>query len=124
MAKHLEHLARRLEGDPDFVACPLTLYAQSESLDRDSLASKLRCSEETLTLICLSRAPAEESESFQDGVDRIAAKYSVDGDLLAEAIRRGQAIFKMRQNAETARTLLAARDGPKKGPTEDEGAKP
>jgi hypothetical protein len=124
MAKHLEHLARRLEGDPNFVACPLTLYAQSECLDKGSLASKMRCSTETLTLICLCRAPSGESEFFQDGVDRIAAKYSVDADLLAEAIRRGQAVFKMRQNAESARTLLAARDGPEKGATEDGGAKP
>lgn len=38
MATNLEHLARRLEDDPFFLACPLTLYATSEGLSEESLA--------------------------------------------------------------------------------------
>ena len=108
MATNLENLARRLEDDPFFLACPLTLYATSEGLNAESLASRMRCSKENFTLVCLCRAPAGEAESFQDDIDRIATKFSVDADLLAEAIRRGQAIFRMKQNTESAGTLLAA----------------
>jgi hypothetical protein len=121
MATNLEHLARRLEDDPFFLACPLTLYAKSESLDEDSLASRLRCSKGTFTLVCLCRAPAADAESFQDAIEQIAAKFSVDADVLAEAIRRGQAIFQMKQSTESAGTLLAARDGNKKRPGDKGG---
>ena len=123
MAKNLEHLARRLVDDPFFVACPLTLYANSEGLDDESLASRLGCTEEAFTSMCLCRAPAGEAESFSDDIERIAAKFSVDADLLAEAIRRGQAIYQMKRKTESASTLLAARDGSKKR-TGDKGDNP
>jgi hypothetical protein len=123
MATNLEHLARRLVDDPFFVACPLTLYATSEGLDEESLASRLRCTKVAFPLVCLCQAPAAESPSFQDDIERIAAKFSVDADVLVEAVRRGQAIYQMRRNAESASTLLAARDGRKK-PTGDKGDNP
>jgi hypothetical protein len=124
MSKNLEHLARRLKDDPFFVACPLTLYATSEGLDEESLASRLRCSKENFALVCLCRAPAGEAESFQDDIDRMATKFSVDADVLAEAIRRGQAIFQMKRSTESAATLLAARDGKKKRPGNKGGTNP
>jgi hypothetical protein len=114
MAKNLENLARRLVDDPLFVACPLALYAKSERLDEESFASRLRCTVENFALVCLCRAPAAESESFQDDIAQIAAKFSVDADTLLEAIRRGQAIYQMSRNAASDGTLLAARDGKKK----------
>ena len=121
MATNLEHLARRLEEDPFFLACPLKLYAESEGLNEDSLAARMRCSKETFVLVCLCRAPTGDDESFQGDIERIAAKFSVDADLLAEAIRRGQAIFEMRRSTNAAATLMAARDGDKKRATEDKG---
>jgi hypothetical protein len=110
MSNHLEHLARRLEDDPFFLACPLQLYAESEGLSEDRLAAGLRCSKEALLSVRLCRAPSGEDESFHEGIERIAAKFSVDADALAEAVRRGQAIFHMTRMPST-RTLLAARDG-------------
>ena len=121
MATNLEHLARRLEDDPFFLACPLKIYAESEGLNEDSLAARLHCSKETYVLVCLCRAPMGDDESFQDDIERISAKFSVDADVLAEAIRRGQAIFEMRRSASAAGTLMAARDGDKKRATEDKG---
>jgi hypothetical protein len=121
MATNLEHMARRLEDDPFFLACPLKLYAKSEGLNEDSLAAQLRCSKETYVLVCLCRAPTGDDESFQDDIERIAAKFSVDVDVLAEAIRRGQAIFQMSRSTSAAATLMAAQDGNKKGTTEDKG---
>lgn len=124
MATNLEHLARRLKDDPFFLACPLTLYATSEGLNEESLASRLRCSKENFTMVCLCRAPASEAESFQDDIDRIATKFSVDADVLAEAIRRGQAICQMKRRTESAATLLAARDSNKKQPGDKGGVNP
>ena len=110
MARHLEHMARRLEGDPFFLACPLKLYAKSEGLDEDGLSASLKCSKESLLKARLCRSPAAEAESFRDDIQRIAAEFSVDADALAEAVRRGQAIFQMTEGSKATRTLLAARD--------------
>jgi hypothetical protein len=124
VATNLEHLARRLEDDPFFLACPLTLYAKSEGLNEGSLTSRLRCSKETFAVVRLCRAPAGDAESFQDDIQRIATKFSVDAEVLAEAIRRGQAIFQMKRGTESAATLLAARDANKKRPGDKGGTNP
>jgi len=111
MASHLEHMARRLEGDAFFLACPLKLYAKSEGLEEEALAAALKCSKESLVKARLCRSPVAEAETFQDDIQRIAAKFSVDAHALAEAVRRGQAIFQMTEGGKASRTLLAARDG-------------
>jgi hypothetical protein len=110
MGNHLENMARRLESDPFFLACPLKLYQRSEALSEDTLAAGLKCSKEALLSVRLCRAPAGEEESFHDDIERIAARFSVDADALAEAVRRGQALFHMTSGRNTSGTLLAARD--------------
>jgi hypothetical protein len=114
MAKHLEHMARRLEGDPFFLACPLELYAKSEGLDEEGLSAALKCSKESLLKARLCRSPAAEAETFQDDIRLIATRFSLDADALAVAVRRGQAIFHMTESGKATRTLLAARDGDSK----------
>jgi hypothetical protein len=111
MSKNLERLAQRLEDDPFFLACPLSIYAKSEGLDVTALAARLRCPKENLSLVYACRSPAGDSDAFQDDVDRVAAKFALDADVLAEAIRRGQAILLMQRAANLQGTLLAARDG-------------
>lgn len=111
MSNHLEHLASRLEDDPFFLACPLRRYAKSEGLNEEGLAAGLKCSQEALVSVFLCRAPLGEDESFHEGIEQIAARFSVDADALADAVRRGQAIFHMAQRPNAAATLLAARDG-------------
>lgn len=109
MADHLEALARRLEGDPFFLACPLRLFANSEGLAEEELAARLGCSKETLVLLRLCRAP--DSDEFRKDVDQIAARFAVNREALVEAIRRGQAIHHMSNNVESGLgTLMAARD--------------
>jgi hypothetical protein len=110
MANHLENMARRLEGDPFFVACPLALYAKCEGLSEDGLAAALKCSKEALVSVRLCRAPVADEETFPDDVERIAVRFSVDANVLTDAIRRGQAIFHMTRGAKASATLLAARD--------------
>ena len=108
-SKHLEHLAQRLEDDPFFLACPLKLYAKSEGLSKDGLAAGLNCSEESLLSVQLCRAPSGEDESFQDDIEKIAAKFSADADALAEAVRRGQAIFHLAKAPHADRCACAQR---------------
>jgi hypothetical protein len=111
MVNHLENMARRLEGDPFFLACPLKLYAESEGLDEEALAISLKCSEESLLQVRLCRTPVAEAKTFHQDVQRIAIKFSVDADALALAVRRGQAIAHMRAGRVPNRgSVIAARD--------------
>lgn len=125
MGNHLEDMARRLESDPFFLACPLKLYQKSEGLSEDSLAAGLKCSNEALLSVRLCRSPTGEEESFHDDIERIAARFSVDGDALAEAVRRGQALFHMTSGRNASGTLVAARDGDKeRGRNQKKGGSP
>jgi hypothetical protein len=110
MSDHLSNMARRVESDPFFLACPLKLYQNSEGLSEDALAAALGCSKDSLVSIRLCRAPAGEEESFHDDIERIATRFSADADALAMAVRRGQALFQMTTDGTTSGTLLAARD--------------
>jgi hypothetical protein len=111
MAEPLENLARRLEDDPFFLACPLKLFAESAGLAEREVATQLRCSVETLVRVRLCRAPLPEAEQFRNEIARIAETYQVDALALTDAVRRGQAIWHLRQGqAGGTRTLLAARD--------------
>ncbi|HEX3151337.1 MAG TPA: hypothetical protein VHR66_24880 [Gemmataceae bacterium] len=118
MANHLEALARRLESDPFFVACALRRYADSEGLDEPRLAQALGCTGETLTRLRLCRIP--DPTRFKDDVHQIAARFEVNRDAFAQAIRRGEVILKMRPDTPTDHgLLLAARDEDETKPESD-----
>jgi hypothetical protein len=112
MAEPLENLALRVESDPFFLACPLSLFAKSKGLEAPQLAERLGCSLETLVLVRLCRSPREETGQFQKDIARIAARYHLDAGVLTDTVRRGQAIWHLRRQHEGgAGSLLAARDG-------------
>jgi hypothetical protein len=112
MAEPLENLALRMENDPFFLACPLRLFAQSKGFDDAQLADWLGCSMETLLPLRLCRAPEGRSSRFLKDIGRIAATYQVGEAELADAVRRGQTIWQLRQGqAGGAGMLRAARDG-------------
>src|SRR6516162_1983207 len=102
MAEPLEHLAQRLEDDPFFLACPLRLFAASAHLSEEKLAERLGCPVRMLALLRLCRAPKAEGRRFQKDIARIAGTYGVSAEALTDAVRRGQAIWQMRQS--TARS--------------------
>jgi len=126
MDSHLQHLAKRVEEDSFFLACPLRLYATSEGLDDEKLATALGCSQEILLLVRLCRTPRAEPAQFREDIDRIVARFNVNAAILREAVRRGQSIIRMRKKpAGEKGTLLAARDGQEKQePTDKEGGGP
>jgi hypothetical protein len=124
MDKHLEHLATRLEDDPFFLACALKHFARSEGLSSEQLAAALGCSADTLLLLRLCRAPASDDEAFSEGIEQITTRFSVDADVLAEAVRRGQALCAMTRDDQPQRTLLAARDGDTEEATDEGSANP
>jgi|SRR5581483_2259544 len=111
MSSHLEKLARRAERDPFFLGCFLALCAKGEGQTHAQLASALGCAHQDLVMLRLCRAPDAESPRFQADVDRIAARFHIDPDILLETVRRGQALFHMGAAGNEARgTLSAARD--------------
>ena len=111
MANHLDALARRVEQDPYFLSCFLTLHAKSEGLDEPALARSLGCSTETLALVRLCRAPGMEPGQFRKDTDEITKRFQLRPHSLVQAVRLGQAIFHMShpESTETG-TLMAARD--------------
>lgn len=110
--KRVTALARRIEGDDFFLASALADYARTEHLDEQGLAGALDCSEEDLVSLRLCRRPRPEPQSFRADVDRIASRFGARTDVLAEAIRRSDALRTMRARSteETSGTLMAARD--------------
>ncbi|HLJ97248.1 MAG TPA: hypothetical protein VKU02_29075 [Gemmataceae bacterium] len=116
--KHpLDPLARRVEDDPAFLGCLLRLYAQSEGLAEERLVEVLGCQRDTLNLLRLCRAPAEEARAFQKGVEEISRTFTVHPDALADVLRRGQALIQLSRPGPSQGTLTAARDAAI--PTED-----
>ncbi len=111
MADPLDTLARRVENEPFFLASTLALFARSEELDDEALCRFLRCPRESFAMLRLCRTPDEDPSAFQRDVKRIAEAFGVDLNALAEAVRRGQALQRLRK-ATASGTLLAARDAP------------
>ncbi len=115
MTNRLESLADRLVDDSAFLACPLHVYAQTRELDAAGLGSFLACTPEDLVRLRLCRTPREDAASFRKDLEHIAVRIRVDEDRLAEAVRCGQSILKMRPATGGAGTLWAARDADETG---------
>ena len=111
MSEPLEILANRVADDPFFLASALALYAQSEELDDAGLSRFLGCPMEMLPMVRLCRMPVGEMPGFQQDVERITLRFGLNADALAEAVRRGQVLQRLRLGSAAAPgTLLAARD--------------
>jgi hypothetical protein len=116
MNLYLTHLAQRVTGAPDFLAYALAAYAHSERLEDASLAARLGCPVESLTHLRLCRMPRAQAPLFWQDVERIAQRFAVHAEVLAEVARRGQSLFHLRAAAggqkDEPNYLLAARDDP------------
>ncbi|HVA92675.1 MAG TPA: hypothetical protein VNL71_22875 [Chloroflexota bacterium] len=111
MASRIEQFARVAADDPFFLGAALADYAASEHLDDLGLASALGCQEALLTPLRLCRRPRPEPSLFRADIEAIVARFAVNGDRLAEAVRRSDALARLRGTAARAEGLLmAARD--------------
>lgn len=114
MNPYLAHLAGRVADAPDFLACALAEFARGERLDDAALAARLGCPVETLTHLRLCRMPRKEAPLFWQDVERIATRFSVNAEALAEVVRQGQGLMNLRGVGHGRERepgfLLAARD--------------
>jgi hypothetical protein len=122
MSEALDHLAGRVKDDPFFLAHPLAEYARSAGLDDARLAAALGCRLEDLTALRLCRAPGGDPAQFRSDVGAIAGRFGLAPAKLAEAVRLGQGLARLRGPAPAAAEsgfMLAARDDEPKPPTEE-----
>ncbi len=111
----LTRLALRVRSDPFFLASALARYAESQRLDDNALAAQLGCDRNTLTHLRLCRNPDPTPPHFWNDVERIAGRFRLDPDRLAEVVRFGQAILQARLPTDApaspgAGYLMAARE--------------
>jgi hypothetical protein len=113
MSKRLERLAQRVMRDPYFLAASLARYAESQGLGDETIAGLLGCDVGTLAQVRLCRSPDPLPPGFWNDVERIAGRFRLDPDKLAEMVRFGQGLLAARRDGgadERAGYLLAARD--------------
>jgi hypothetical protein len=126
MSTHLDRLARRVMRDAFFLAAPLARYAESQQMSDDALANYLGCGLDSLTHLRLCRNPDPGPPHFWRDIEKIASRFHVDPDTLAEIVRLGQALFHSHHSsgegvAKSAGYLMAARDGEPACETESAG---
>lgn len=113
MSAALDHLAARVATDPLFLANALAEYARSAELDDAGLAAALGCPAADLTRLRLCGAPRTDADQFRADVAAIAGRFGIAPTKLAEAVRRGQSLARLRAarpGAVESGFLLAARD--------------
>lgn len=114
MSKHLRRLAQRVMRDPFFLAAPLARYAESQGLGDEAVAAMLGCDVGTLAQVRLCRNPDQLPPHFWNDVERIAGRFRLSPDRLAEMVRFGQGLLAARRDGggadEPAGYLMAARD--------------
>jgi hypothetical protein len=114
MTDPLALLAARAADDPFFLAAPLAVFARTERLDDTGLAHALGVVVSRLPELQLCRPPRPEPEHFWPDVRQIAGHFGIDPETLADAVRRGQMILRLRARSGApggeGGTLLAARE--------------
>lgn len=126
MSSRLDTLARRSDADTFFLGGALTEYGRSEGLDDDGLARALGCPAALLARVRLCRRPRSEPSAFVADVDRIAAHFGLDPGVLADVVRRSDALVALREVGEAggAGLLQAARDRTEEAVDDDDEGDP
>lgn len=115
-----------MRDDRFFLASALEEYARSEELGRESLAEELGCVPEMLGRLGLCRRPRSDPHGFREDVDRIASRFGISSERLAEVVRRSDALSALAGARQEAGTLAAARDRDRApgGPPGEGGVEP
>jgi len=110
-SKRIAAMAQRVAADPYFLGWILGEYTRSEGLTEEELAVKLGCSRETLLLLALCRRPRSTPSEFRADVEQIANRFGVDAATLAQLVRWGEVVARLRAGAAGDHgSLIAARD--------------
>lgn len=101
-----------IEDNELSLAPALDAYRRSERLDEQGLAAALGCSPATLDALRTSRKPRGDPAHFRREIEEIAAQFGVHDGLLAEIVRRIDALEGLRRAIPMAEQglLMAARD--------------
>lgn len=110
MADALAALAERAKGEPFFLASVLEAYARSEGLDDGGLAAALGCPVGELVMVRLCRTPRTDLDGFREDVTRVAERFGLDAERLAEAVKRGRVVSRLQARPDAGGFLQAARD--------------
>jgi hypothetical protein len=106
MPDRLDAFARRLRGDASFLASAMQDYARSEDVDGAGLAQRLGIGVDELGPLGLCRRPS--GDRFAADVRAIARRFGIDEMLLAELVRRSDALGALRTGRGAAGRLVAA----------------
>ena len=114
MGDTVHDLARRAAADPHFLAFALAEYAGREALDEAALLAAFGATPAALASARLCRTPRPDADGFRADIDRIAARFGLNRDVLAKAARHGLVVADLRRAAHEspaeAAPFLAARD--------------
>ncbi len=124
----LRLLARRLEGNADFMASALALYRKQDRMDDRALAEQLGTSEDMLLRLALCKRPQSESPQFADQVRQMAQYVRIEAGRLANLLREIESLEQFSQLPEARQAplgsglLAAARDRDESRADESQGS--
>jgi hypothetical protein len=108
----LSTLARRLRGDPQYMAHVLAAFQSQENLSDEELAQELGTLPELVVRLSLCKRPSPSSAQFAEQVRELADYTLTDAARLANILRQvdGLERFSQRAGEESGGLLAAARD--------------
>jgi hypothetical protein len=106
----LRRAAERVRSQPFFLAAVLLDWADREGLDDAALAARLGCAPQVLASLLLCRRPVGTGSQFRQDVERIAGRFGLEVQRLAEAIRYADALAATAAAGAHPGWLAAARD--------------
>lgn len=91
--QHLARLAKKMQGNPEYLCSVLSAYQQQERLTEGELARRLSLDESQLPRLALCKRP--QVDKFSDQVRQIASYAGADVMALAQIIRSVEALQQM-----------------------------
>ena len=92
--QHLARLAKKMQGNPEYLSSVLSAYQQQERLTDGELAHRLSLDESQLPRLALCKRP--KADKFSEQVRQIAAYTGADVAALAQVIRSVEVLQQMR----------------------------
>jgi hypothetical protein len=112
----LEHAARKVETNRDFIACLVKKYLEFENVTEEEMRSTLQCTKEDYYKLNLCKVPDINSSDFVVRLNSICKYTNSSAIELNRIIKRASTIMKLTEGiVEQRNYLMAARDKQKRG---------